>query len=670
MRSRAVARRTPGEPGDVRTFGHHDLADDRPLAEPAKRRDREGTVLTRRSAWTAPLALIAVGAATAIAADFTGDVTAMILRASVGAVAVAAIIYGARRNQARPPVAWWVIAAGIGVWVAGDTIWDSLDIALADSGSNWYYVPNILYLIMYPALVWAIIKLVAAQRQKAGVERVIDSFLPALMLLLLVRVFLVDPAFSGSSVETAFNAAFPLGDALLLAGVTWLLFTPGMRNWSAWLLATGTATMLVADLLWDLQDRVSPDAWNSFINPLYPISYAIIGAAALHPSVGVVVERTGSDTHHERARLAMLCAALALIPVVALEADRNDVLIEALTATLVAAIGLRFITLVRALQRAQTAAHLSAMRFQSLVASVPVGILEADASATIVFSNHAIDALIGRSAVGMTAEELTETFIDPRDHEAVTAAIASVVDGRSSSAQMRIRGLEDVERWVAWYGAPVRDGSGRFAGAFSSMIEITPLKNAERVLALQATHDPLTALPNRRMLYDRLSTALARLNRQPGMVVVLFLDLDGFKAVNDSFGHDVGDDLLQVVAERLRSCVRADDVVARFGGDEFVIVLERVIVRTYAAQVAAKIIESVSAPITLEGAQRTVSVSASVGIASSANPADDPDALVRDSDAAMFEAKRAGRGTYRFFDPECDDAIDQRIRPGERLSRS
>jgi diguanylate cyclase (GGDEF)-like protein/PAS domain S-box-containing protein len=605
--------------------------------------------------WTPAFTLIGTAAGGAFAADLLPDVAALVLRTVIGAGCVAALLLGARHHRAQPRAAWIVLALGIAVWVVGDALWDTFDVVLPDAGSRWYTLPQVLYLVMYPALVWAMVKLVAERGATVDIERVVDSFVLALILLLVLRAFLVDPSYSGSTANDVFDALFPLGDAMLMAGVAWLVFTPGLRNAAAWLLASGTALLLVTDVLWDLQERISSSAFDWLLNPMYPLAYATIAAAALHPSVGRLAAPADDAPPKHTSRLVLLSCALALVPVLAFAADRRDALVVVLTGALVLALGVRFAGLVHALQAAQHAADRSARRFESLVASVPVGILEADQDTRIIFSNKAIDKLIGTSAVGLTDEELIERYVDSRDHHAARRAIAAVVAGRSAAAQMRVRDAAGVERWVAWYGAPVQDGSGRFSGAFSSTIEITPLKVAERALAKQALHDPLTGLANRRMLHDRLSTALIRLNRQPGALAVLFLDLDGFKAVNDTCGHDVGDDLLQVVADRLRSAVRAEDVVARFGGDEFVVVLEHVGNRAHAALVAGKIIQMLSAPVAVRGIEHAVRVGASVGIVLTRDALSDPDALVRAADTAMFDAKRAGRGTYRFA-PEAEPA--------------
>lgn len=166
-----------------------------------------------------------------------------------------------------------------------------------------------------------------------------------------------------------------------------------------------------------------------------------------------------------------------------------------------------------------------------------------------------------------------------------------------------------------------------------------------KVLESLALQDPLTGLANRRAVAERMSMALAHARRNKTIFVVVCLDLDGFKQVNDSLGHAAGDAVLKMVAARLLATVRAEDTVARLGGDEFMIALWHVRDAGHAAAVASKVIEAVSQPYELEG--QVVHITASAGVA--AYPADgaDADALMKGADAALYEAKRAGKNAYR-----------------------
>ena len=170
-------------------------------------------------------------------------------------------------------------------------------------------------------------------------------------------------------------------------------------------------------------------------------------------------------------------------------------------------------------------------------------------------------------------------------------------------------------------------------------------RNQRKMLEALALQDPLTGLANRRLLLDRMSVALSQARRSNGCMAVMYLDLDGFKEVNDTLGHGAGDILLKAVAERLTGTVREEDTVARLGGDEFVMTLRHVHSVADAAAMAAKVIEAVSQPYDIEG--RVVRVTTSAGIAIYPNDDEDAETLLKSADSALYEAKRAGKNTYR-----------------------
>ncbi len=178
-------------------------------------------------------------------------------------------------------------------------------------------------------------------------------------------------------------------------------------------------------------------------------------------------------------------------------------------------------------------------------------------------------------------------------------------------------------------------------------IEFHALALREIQLAHRASHDALTDLPNRTVFTERLADALASTRHRQDTLAVLFLDVDGFKSVNDRLGHAAGDQLLVMVAERLRQCVRANDMVARFGGDEFTVLLPELETRDEAITVTERIMTRLHAPYHLDG--MTVTVEVTVGIARNASALDQASDLIRDADVAMYRAKRQGRARYELF---------------------
>jgi diguanylate cyclase (GGDEF)-like protein len=189
-----------------------------------------------------------------------------------------------------------------------------------------------------------------------------------------------------------------------------------------------------------------------------------------------------------------------------------------------------------------------------------------------------------------------------------------------------------------------QDEVGEMVEGFNQLL--LRLRETEDRLSHMAHHDPLTGLPNRRALLDRARQCMALAQRQGSQFALLFVDIDGFKPINDQWGHDVGDLLLQSLKRKLTQTVRETDVVARLGGDEFVVLLTDIPDRERVAALAAKLIEVLSQPCELR--EHTMAVGASVGIALYPRDASDVDELLAKADQAMYSAKRAGRRIYRF----------------------
>ena len=220
--------------------------------------------------------------------------------------------------------------------------------------------------------------------------------------------------------------------------------------------------------------------------------------------------------------------------------------------------------------------------------------------------------------------------------------------------------------WGAFYGVLVRDKAGEPLYYLTQLLDITERKRVEAELAHQALHDSLTGLPNRALLTDRLDQSLSGSRQRGSQLGVIFLDVDYFKVINDSLGHGVGDRLLRQAVDRIEGVVRPGDTVARFGGDEFVIVCDDVTVGE-TERIAERVRQVIDAPWIIDGHE--LSVTASLGIVLADDRAT-PDSLLRDSDAAMYLAKGLGRNRTEFFDKELRLKAERRIAAISGLRRT
>lgn len=214
----------------------------------------------------------------------------------------------------------------------------------------------------------------------------------------------------------------------------------------------------------------------------------------------------------------------------------------------------------------------------------------------------------------------------------------------------------------------VRDSSGRTTHYVYVVMDITHLKKAQDRLGFLAYHDPLTQLPNRMLLKDRISHSLQNARREGALTAVLFLDLDHFKIINDTYGHAVGDNLLKEVARRIKSVVRKEDTVSRYAGDEFVVLMEDFYDAKSPAKLAKKLIETFDAPVEVKG--YSLQITTSVGISLFPRDGNDPDSLIEKADMAMFRAKKEGRNNFQYYNPELTTLAFEKMAMENELRQS
>lgn len=302
----------------------------------------------------------------------------------------------------------------------------------------------------------------------------------------------------------------------------------------------------------------------------------------------------------------------------------------------------------------KNAADLLAARereFCSLAENVPDNVARFDCEARGLYLNPALECTLGVAPGELLGRTPNETHPDGRFEDLERAIRQVAAEGGSLTLDQTTPGGDGQTRYHSIRLVAETDAEGRIVSILTIGRDLTEMRRKDEHIRHLAYHDTLTGLPNRTLFQDRLEHAVERARRRGERFSVNFLDLDGFKGINDTLGHDAGDQLLKVIAKRIHSHMRrATDTVARLGGDEFVVLMEDPCEAKQCVFLAKEIIAAVSQPLELCG--RTVSVGVSMGMAFYPKDGVDPRELMKHADIAMYAAKQAGKGTYRFFDVE------------------
>ncbi|MCK2148941.1 EAL domain-containing protein [Marinobacter alexandrii] len=311
-------------------------------------------------------------------------------------------------------------------------------------------------------------------------------------------------------------------------------------------------------------------------------------------------------------------------------------------------------------------------KFSKAIEQSPSSVLICDRKWRVEFANQKFTQLTGYNAssiLGKHPGALSENDLENRESRHLWQSIRLQVQ-RVGVWQGEVNSIrKNGERfWEQLIVTPIKDSCGATTGYLILGEDISIRKRYEQQLLRQANYDILTGLPNRMLALDRLKLALAQARRENTQVGVMFLDLDNFKHINDTLGHDAGDNLLIEAARRISSCLRGTSTVARLGGDEFLVILPGLTGPEASSQVADRILKTFSPPYILNGQE--VFITTSIGIAVFPVDSDNSGTLLQHADAAMYQAKHKGKSAYAHFTPEMTEVSHERLQMESRLRRA
>lgn len=585
--------------------------------------------------------------------------SATYLLAGAGAVAVAWV--GVAR---RGPHRWFALALALGLTTStlGDVFYEAVpDVAVSAAASP----ADVLWLGGYLGVAAALFLLLRSgnHQRRFDFEGLIDAAVVLVVGLIVmweltVRAIMTDTTLTGR-IQIMW-VLYPVLDVVLLTLVARVLVRHRTR--AGLLVAAGASGWLVADFSNLMAWSAAPPGW---VDAGWIVGGLLLAAAAMQRTDARPV--TTRDAAVEKVGLARI--TLALLPltvpwlielhkVTSGAASSNPLLLLGVTVLLLSLAYLRAARLVQATRAAQQQLIARERQARALAENSSDAVVVIDADRRIVH-DHNLAALVGYPGRRTTGADLLFLVVPDDMEEAENAIGRSLASpGQTFDVVIRVNHGDDRQVWLSARVVNLLDDPD-VAGIVVNLHDVTGRKQAEEELNHQAFHDALTGLANRALFRNRLDHALDRNARTGSDPAVIFLDLDGFKTVNDSLGHDAGDELLQEVAARLLTAVRRGDTVGRLGGDEFAVLIEESPhALDQATTVADRILQSLTQPFSLGGQE--VTVSASLGIAVGDGDSSSAD-LLRDADVAMYRAKTTGKAKWAVYDP------DMRVASVERL---
>jgi diguanylate cyclase (GGDEF)-like protein/PAS domain S-box-containing protein len=595
------------------------------------------------------------------------------------AAALLAIVAARTTRQAAARKTWILLAAAIVTYNTGNLV----DAFLRFTGLTPFpSLADLFFLSFFPILITGILVSLRASSLRASWGRLLlDSLILVLGFGTFFWFFVISPAAAANEEELArfvLTQVYIALDCLMVMAIGVLLMNSSncpLRKTTIALLAGGFGLMFLGDIVWAASVVVNQYiSGDNFSDVLYLACYAGLAAAAQ------VQIRDKSRPERQRSAgasaitqgIAYAGLGLSFFVLVYFAASDGSSPVTIMT---VAIFVLAILVMARqsvilrddALARQRKAVDLVEARFASLIRNASDVIMIVDAEGRIEYASPAVQRTFGLWQNDLVGRRLGEIWREA-DNDRIAAFLAEVTATQGISiGPVEIPVGTKTRRFILeCVGSNLLDDPA-VKGLALNLRDVTERKALEDQLRQLAFHDPLTLLANRSLFRNRVEHALALSRRTQERLAVLMIDLDNFKHVNDSLGHEIGDRLLQTAAQRLVKCTRAADTVARLGGDEFAVLLEGVTTVEQAERIATSVSEAFQTPISIDG--NDMLVTASIGVAFSA-PGDDTEKVLRNADIAMYNAKSAGKARHVVFHGRMQEQLQERLRLEDDLNQA
>jgi diguanylate cyclase (GGDEF)-like protein/PAS domain S-box-containing protein len=567
--------------------------------------------------------------------------------------------------------AWWLLTAALGAYSAGNLL----------NSTYWFFgvdpfpsIGDVFFLLFYPLVFAAVLTVIRAAAVRVQWARL---GLDTLILMLGFGAFfwfcviaptaaaqrdpdLVKYVLAQSYIALNCVMLLVFGVLLMHSGAT-----PIPRR-VVMLLTLGFSCMSLADIVWAMSKVDGSYAPGSVSDAIYLSCYIWLAAAAREQVRGAPAARRAPGAFSVALMqglpyIAMMMSFLVMVYVESSTAASPVNFMTVVIFVLTSLVMVRQGVLSRddAVLRERRAAGIVEARYASLIKNASDVIVITDADGHLQFASGAAERTFAMPADDMVGRNLLDLWAEG-DRERLGAFLAEVAStrGRVIGPIESVVESGDRRSTLECVGSNLMDDTA-IAGLALNFRDVSERKALEEQLRKLAFHDPLTLLANRSLFWNRVEHALALAQRSEQHVAVMFLDLDNFKNINDSLGHDAGDRLLQAAAQRLVKSTRPSDTVARLGGDEFAILLEGIRSESDVERIATPITAAFNKPLLLDG--RETESSASIGVACS-QPGDDAEQLLRNADIAMYHAKAAGKARFAMFKPHMQEQLHDRLR--------